>query len=238
MEFNFKRNPAAVLPTLFQTGDQLRTKTGCEIYVPVRYAERDLAVVGKETSIIGLFPLVVGENYSLCSICAMVPIRPAGTTVVSINDEDYYKFTFEKNSVVIENLNLVKKDTLTYVEWNEFFSKGHLPVGVLYDDILKLFRTAQKHAGTTVAKNYPIMELLASRIARNPENPREPYRLCVTTKKQVLEKPPRIVGLRNVSLSSSGTLNKVAGSYLGSGMVAAMVDPSERPSKIENALRS
>lgn len=238
MKFDFKRDPGAILPTLYESGDQLRTKTGGKIYVPVRYAERDLAVVGKDTSSIGVFPFVVDDKYVLVSVASMVSLMPEGTTIVQFDNEDYYEFTISKNGVLIGNLNVVKKDTLTYVMWNEFISKGRIPVGILYDDALKLFRTAKKYAGTNVASNFAVMEMLISRIARNPDDPREPYRLCIKTKKETLTKPPRIVGLRNVSLSSSNTLNKVVGSYMGSAMVAAMVDPSDRSSKIENTLRS
>ena len=70
------RDPYRVMSTLHETEDhKLITKTGCYITVPVGYCSKDLAVVGSEVSIIGIFAIFSEDNvYSVSLATSMMSI--------------------------------------------------------------------------------------------------------------------------------------------------------------------
>src|SRR5690606_25517753 len=122
------RNKAIVHDALVQDGDKLLAKKGMKIYIPVRFSERNLAVIGSETSILGIFAIVVDDKYyAVSNALAMLRIEPTSTNTVTVGDEDYFEFYFEAGSVVVADTQVVVDDTVAYYVYNEFIAKGRAP---------------------------------------------------------------------------------------------------------------
>ena len=182
MDFRkLKRDRLACLPNLKALPDgSMMTKKACKIYVPYRYVEYGLAKIGIENHILGVYALVFDDSvYTVSRINAMVPINPSQTNRIKINGEDYLEFVFEANSIVIKNMDLVKMDTIIYLIFEEFLLKGHVPQFFSYEDLGRLFDSAERHAGTGIVKQRKLMQVIASLCARDAENREVFYRTCL-----------------------------------------------------------
>ena len=123
------RNPDAIKGQLKKQADNsLITNKGCKIYIPARFAERNLADLGVDNYIVGMFAMTVDDTYySFCNINALIQITPDAINKVNIEGEDYFEFVFLKGSTVIKNTFLIMNDVLVFRIYDEFMSKGNIP---------------------------------------------------------------------------------------------------------------
>lgn len=233
------RNPKSVLATLHEmVDDSLVTEKGCKIYVPSRFAERGLAFLGAETYIIGICAIVVGDQYGVMMVNAMVRIDPAEINRVIVDEDEYFEFVFYPGSVVVPNLNLAKTDTLTYKIYDEIIARAKVPWYLSYFDLAKIFDTARFHAGANIGANKEVTELLVSIIARNPKNRVQYYRQAIEAEDSIGSNPPYYASLKDVTLSATNAVNKLGGGYFRNGTVSAINSPSERTERLEEILFS
>ena len=232
----FTRDPDRLYKALAKTDEKLLAKEPIRIYIPVRFAEKSLAYIGSETYIVGIFMIATEDNrYAVSTINAMMPIEPTNTSVVKMDDVDYYEFYFRKGSTIISNLKLVKDNKLIYSIFDEIYTKGKAPWYINYLDFSKLLSTAKKHAGVNIG-NHEVMEVLASMLARIPEDKTKYYRQYAKTKEDIFNKQPAIIPLRSVQYSATNTTNKLAGSYFRPALVSALVTQSDRVERVESLL--
>lgn len=210
----------------------------CKILIPTRFAERGLAEIGVEIYIIGLYCIVMDNKYAVSNINAQVTIEPNKILKILINDVEYYEFYFDVGSTVIKTTNLLKNDMLVYHLFDEIISKANVPWYMTYDDMCKIFDTAAYHAGAKISDNQKLTELVVSVISRDAIDKTTYYRTTIKNDKYLLTNPPEYVALGNVLFNATSTLNKIAGSYFSDGVVSALVNPTDRVSKIEELLRA
>lgn len=236
---SLRRDPEAVRRVMKELPDgRLVTTVPCRIYIPQRYEEYGMAKLGVENHILGIFALVLEDGtYTVCMVNAMVPIDPVQTNKVKFDGDEYYEFVFTKGSAVMKNMNLVKTDTLTYLIFDEFLQKGNIPWYVGYEELGKLFDTAGKHAGANIGKQREVTQLIASIVARNPNNRNQYYRTMITSQEQLTTNPPAFVPLMSIRYAATNTMSKIGGSYFSKGVNSALLSPAERPERIETILR-
>jgi hypothetical protein len=233
------RNPASVLATLHEMeDDSLVTSQGCKLYVPSRFAERGLAFLGAETYIIGVCAVVVGNQYGILMVNAMLGIDPAEINRVQCDGDEYLEFVFYPGSVVIPNLKLAKTDTLTYKIYDEIVGKAHVPWYLSYFDLARIFDTARDFAGANIGANREVTELLISIIARNAKARNEYYRQALQSETDLIKNPPYYASLKDVTLSATNAVHKFGGGYFRNGTVSAINSPSERTERLEEILFS
>lgn len=234
-----RRDSAAVHANLHElpSGAVVTTKA-CKIYVPVRFSERGLAELGVETYVVGLFPIVMEEEfYAVCMVNAMLQIKPTSMLRVKIQGIDHYEFSFDAGSVIIADTKLVKNSNITYYLFDEVLSKGRVPWYLNYDDLGNIFDTAKKHADANVGHNKEITHLIVSMIARDKKDRTRYYRSVIQDKSELVTNPPVFIPLRSVVYGATNTVNKLAGSYFNDGTVSALVSPATRVEPIEAILR-
>ena len=233
------RNAGKVHDYLHEIKDGRLVTTGkLKIYIPTRFAERDLAFIGTETNIVGIYAIVADDKYyGVSLINAMQRIEPTSMIKVIVDDDEYYEFYFEPGSTVLSSTNLVKRDVLVYRIYDEILAKGRIPWYLGYLELAKIFDTAKYHAGANIGANHEVTELLISLIARNPDDRTEYYRTMIKNMVEIKEKPPAFIGLKDVIYGATNTTNKLAGSYFNQGLVSALVNPTERTERIEETLR-
>lgn len=221
-----------------KTGNEsLVALKSCKIYIPVRFSERGLASVGVETTIVGLFAVVVEDKYyAVMIVNALMRIDPIATNKVVFDGDEYYEFSFNAGSTVIPTLSLVKQNTLVYRIYDEFISKGRVPWYMGYPELAKLFDTAKKHANANIGGDHEVTELIISMIARNPNDRSQYYRQFIQSPEDLVNHPPAFIPLKSVMYSATNTTNKLGGSYMQDGIVSALVSPSERVERIEGLL--
>jgi hypothetical protein len=208
-----------------------------KIYIPARFAERDLAYVGVEKYILGIYAITSEDMYYGVSLVnAMIPIDPAVMNRMKINEDEYLEFVFPPGSTVFKSTSLVRTDTLTYRIYDEIFSNGKIPWYVGYEELGHIFDTAQHHAGANVGANQEVTQLIASMVARDPTDRTKYYRTKVQSLSELRTDPPAFVSLKSVEYSSTNTTNKLGGSYMSIGIVSALISPATRKERIEALL--
>lgn len=233
-----RRNPEAVKSSLREVENRLFVTQPTKIYSPVRFSERNLASVGSEIYIVGIYAIVINDrDWAVSIIDAMVKIEPTSYRIVQIEGDDYFEFYFEPGSVMCPNMDLVKTDTLTYRIYDEIISKGKIPWYLGYLELAGIFDSAKYHAGTNIGSDREVTELIVSLIARNQEDRTKYYRQTVQSIDDLQRSPPTFIPMRSVIYAATNTLNKIAGSYMETGVVSALVSPSDRVEHIESILR-
>ncbi len=235
---NLRRIPTAAKTYLFEDkGNRILTRKDCEIHMPVRFADRGLGQIGIDTFVYGCFPIVfdTGE-YSVCNVTSLIEVDPYKTTTKIIDEIEYYVLHFKAGDVVIKTSNLVKRETIMFNVFEEFIFKGKVPWFMEYEDIGKLFDTADEYGGSTVGKNQVTIEMIASMICRNKKDRTKYIRLSANSYKDIED--IAIVPLQSVFYSANSTINKLAGSYFNQGVVSSLVNPSKDVTDIESILRA
>ena len=232
------RDPKRILSLLITNKDDtVTTKERIRILAPTRYAERGLSVISSEVYVTGIYALLDDHgNYAISTVPAMQRITPDVINTVEINEVTYHEFIFNKGSTVIANTNLVVDDVYTYLIFDEFFSKGKVPCFINYIDLGNIFRLSTKYAGVSFSKSRDVLEIIASIVARDPDNLYQQYRHVIKSEKDVLAKPPVFVPLDAIQFTATNTTTKLAGSYMSEGVVSALVNPAKRKEQIESLL--
>lgn len=234
-----KRDANKVSESIVEMPDgSVVAKKECKIYIPSRFAERGLAEIGIDNYIVGIYAIVVeDEFYAVSLINAMIKIEPTETKRIKIGGVEYFEFYFEPGRTMIKSTNLVKVDTLVYRIYDEIISKGRVPWYMNYSDLGRIFDTARSHAGANIGENPEVTELIISLIARD-KNDRTKYYRTTLKSKEDLEKQPAFIPLKSVIFAASNTTNKLAGSYFSTSVVSALVSPADRTERIEALLRT
>lgn len=234
-----KRDPERVRANLKMTqGRTVVTSKLCRIYIPALFAEKQLASIGSEVYILGIFALVMDDGYYSVSLTnAMMRIDPATINTVLVDDEQYYEFVFEPGDTVIANTDLVESKTLPYHINETIIARGKVPWYLNYEDVGSLFDSARKYAGVDLGPNDAVLEMIASAIARSPNDPKVYYRQFVKSKEDLKKNPPRFIAFKSISYGATNTTAKLMGSYFETSMNSALVNPSERLEDMEELLR-
>lgn len=209
----------------------------CKIYVPSRFSEHNLAEIGVDTYIVGIYVIVVEDKYyGVSLINAMHRIVPTSTIRIKIDGEEYFEFFFEAGQTVFATTYLLKNDVLVYRIYDEILSKGKIPWYINYDDLGHIFDSASFHGGANIGKESEVTELIVSLISRNKKNMTQYYRTTIKSLDEIKTNPPEFVALKSVVYAATNTTNKLAGSYFATGVVSALVSPAERKERLESIL--
>lgn len=233
----YKRDASKVLPHLKELKDgSVITTKGCKIYIPTRFRDKNLATIGKETYILGLFMITVDDKYyAVNNVNALIRIEPGSINTVSLDGKDYFEFVFEQNDTVFPTTDLVRDDTLLYYIFDEIVSKGNIPAYMNYLDLGSLFDTSQKFAGVELASTPTIMHMLLSKVARDPGDLNAYFRQVSSG--DDLD-AVRFLQLRSNTHGATNTTARLMGSYFSDNITSALVNPSEKEENIERILRS
>ena len=236
----YKRDAKAALSYLTENAaGQIIAKKSCKIQIPVRFTEVGLGEIGINTYSYGFFPIIFDTNeYAVINVCAMVSLNPVKLTTISVNEVDYYEFSFDAGQVVIKTTDLLRKEALMYNVLDEFIFKGKLPWYAEYEDVGKLLDTAKHHAGSNVAQNLEVIEFIASMVTRSSNDRTKYIRTVAQSYADVTLDKVDFVPLKSVFYSVNSTLNKIAGSYFNDGVTSALVNPTSKVELIESVIRA
>lgn len=208
-----------------------------KIYSPTRYVEKNLATIGIDVYILGIFAWVVEDRFFAVNLVnAMVPITPTQTNRIKIEGDEFFEFVFNKGDTVIKTVDLVCTDTITYQIYNDIIARGNIPWYLGYEELRKIFDSAKKHADANIGTQQEVTALVVSRIARSRQDKTRDYRTVIQKTSDLVTNPPVFIPLMSVRLGATNTLTKLGGSYFGQGLNSALLHPSQRPERIESIL--
>lgn len=212
------------------------TTTGCSILVPEKYIDKQLAFIGNEVSILGIYAIVTPDGfYAVSSAMCMLRVDPSSNNKLTIGDDNYLELVFPKNSTVILSSDVVKRDVIAYQVYDFFIDAGNIPWFMTYDDLLKLFYGSDQYAGISFGANHAIIPLIISNIARDPNDKTKYYRQSIALNPKL---DPAFIPFKSVIYGPKTTTAKLMGAYFDSALVSALTNPNERIEKVETLLRT
>lgn len=232
-----KRDAKRVAETLTTLPDgSVVTSTGCVILIPEKYIDKQLAFIGNEVSILGIYAIITPDGfYAVSTAMCMIRIDPTSNNRVVIDDVTYLELTFPKNSTVILSSTVVKRDIIAYQVYDFLIDAGHVPWFLEYDDLLKLFYLSDQYAGITFGANHSIIPLIVSNIARDPNLKTRYFRQAINESPKAV---PSFIPFKSVIYGPKTTTAKLMGAYFDSALVSALTNPNTRTEKVETLLRT
>jgi len=212
----FTRDPDHLKKILVTKDTTIYTKKDLYYLVPERFHAKNLLLLDTITKVITVGALVDVESkkYSILKSLLIVDIEPTSVGNITLQDGQKYKLLyFPKDSIFITNTLPVKRSDFIYdLAW-DMFVIGNIPIYLEYEDISDIFKTLDQ-AG--VRRSDLAYELMTTIIAKDPVNPKQPYRLYKGTKR------PVYVGLINAKFYNSSLLAKLANGYLSKGITSGL----------------
>ena len=210
----------------------------CTILIPSRFVSRGLATVGIETSFAGYFCIIVNGYYGVSITASLIHSAPSSTTTVTINEEEYYEFRYEKGDVIVKDTSLLQSDKIVFKVYRELIATGHVPWFINYTVYGKLLNTAKRFGGAGLGDaDRATFEVIAASLARSSKDPTKQLRYTLKTQKDMDTFDVRYVPLNSVIYGASNTTARLMGSRLEQGISASLANPSESVEDIEELLR-
>ena len=234
----FKRNRDKVFKSLVFKDNKVFTKETLFIMFPKRFIDLGLGEIEDVVTIYGVLNISNENNeYMNMVMPSKIKITPDSITEVEIGDDAYYRLTVLANDVLIEDINTVVEPDIGYETFDILLVKGVIPWYINYIDMIKIFKNVPKYTGSKIESYLDIIKIMIAVSARNYENPDEPFRMSIN-KVTDYNKKVFWAGLNNVYYTFNSTASKVFGSYMKAGMISAIVKPEDKPTKLENIVRS
>lgn len=228
----FKWDGERILKALRQEENTLIANENLRIHIPKRFAKRKLANIGLKTYICCIYAIITDDDkYDVSNLPIIGLISPTRTSEIKIDDVEYYEFYFPKNSVIMPNVNLVRRDTLVYNVFDELIYKGNVPWYLSPDDLARISDHTKEVADSGIGEYLTMSEIIASLVTRDVNDKKVYYRN--TDRKGKYE----YIALGNVFYSATSTMSKLAGNYFADGIVGAVVDQTEEVSRIEEIIK-
>jgi predicted lactoylglutathione lyase len=230
-----KRDCEYVHKALSEVGDSLVALKPLKIYLPEIYQASGLLYLTDTTQMFATFGIVVDDKYSVSIAAAMCNTEPDNITIITIGNEKYYEFSYEKGSKVMTSVNLVQSNTILIKIYKTFFTSANVPWYFNYDvDYAMVFDTAELHAKSSLRINNAMIEFLVSIIARDSSNKTKFFRYKANVTKLM---KPIYIPLSAITLQATNTFAKLAGGYFNDGLTSALVNPTTTNESIETLIR-
>lgn len=225
-----KRDKAGIESKLYIKDNKVFTKEKTIIEFPKWYANKELLDIQDVTYLYGVFAIIIGDSYSVSVIPTLINTSPIIIGEVDRDGETYIQLIYGKDDCIINNVNVVKKDLLSYNFFENYFIYAKGPWFMVYEDLIKVMDNLQPYSGSNLGDNFVAAELVTSFIARTKKDKSVFLRQDPTA-------TPEFVDLTNVYFSALSTLNKVAGNYFTEGLTSALVQKEVTPTRLENLVR-
>ncbi len=230
---NYKYDPTVIHTNLVKTPDnQLVTKNGCQICVPVGYVSKNLAIIGSEISILGVCAFIVDGKYGVSMATSMVTLGPCAMETVEMDGEPYYLFTFEAGSLVWVTTELVKIKKIVNNILDYFNDYGHSPWFMSDLHQSELLRDTQYWNGFKVGGGQPVYDMMVAPLARDPRNIKTQFRHLIKVDSDVYKRP-LLLPSRDIGSNASSNLARLNGSEMKQGIKAALLSDVEREEDLE-----
>jgi hypothetical protein len=233
-----KRDPNKVKEVIVKNNGVYITKAACSIYIPVRYADKGMIILGEENYFVGVFAIVIDGYYSVTMVNSLINIGNPRLSTVTIDDMEYYKADFEPGTVVFKRDKVLTNNKIPFKLFNDMLSRGYVPFYLNYDDLGSLLNTSKEYAGVGFTENVAVFQLIVSLLSRAKGLKDSFYRQVINSYDDITKNPPNFVALYNVNYSASNTLSKLTGSYFTEGIVSSLVTPTKKVERIEELLRA
>ena len=225
-----KRNSESIKSKVFEKNGRWYCKETCVIEFPKWYEDKELVSIQETVYLYGIFATIIGEEYSVSTIPTLINTTPVMIREIEREGELYTQFVYGKGDCIINNTVAVKVEILSYNFFETFYMYAKPCWFMEYEDLIKTMDNLPKYAGSNVGGNFIANELTTSFIARDSKDKTKFHR-------QSMKNPYTYVDLMNTFYAVSSATNKLGGNYMTNGIVSAIVQKEDKPTKLEKHVR-
>ncbi len=235
--FLLKHNPSEIKKKIAEKGESFFATETLFLIFPKRFLDKNLAYIENKVKLIGIFIIIdENNNYSLTNIPNFLTMEPNSISSITIDDKEYIKLEFKKDSIILSNVNLVMNDDFVFNIFDDFFISGNIPFYLNYEDLLSFFLSVRKYANSSIADNPKGIEILISIITRSKSDRSKYLRQVLKSKDELKKDIQTYISLSNLTEGYNNSISRLTGSYLKEGMVSVLVDPETKESDINSVL--
>lgn len=235
----WKRSPSIIRNSLKLVGDDIFV-TNKKLYIsfPARFVDKHLTTLGNTTKMLTVCTISDDSgNYGVMSIPSRIEVSPSEIMDVEMDGELFHMLIIEKGDTLFNNNSIIKDNDLIYAIYELFMLQGKIPWYLGYNEVFKLFSSIPKYTTSSIGADPALFEVLTAIVARNPDKLDEEFRVNLKTSKDLTNKKPSWIGLKNIYYSYKSTGSKLIGNYFKQAEIAAIVNPSVKGTELENILR-
>lgn len=233
---DLKYNPDIVKKKLKQVGDKVICTEDISILFPEWYVKKELAFLGSTVNLVCIACVVdSSNNYAILEAPIYAEFGPERLLEQSIDGVPYKIMTFSKDNIVILSTRCIKTDNFLYELFNSFFVQGNIPFFLDYEGTSKVFLESKKYADSNIGSDSIIFEIITAIVTRNDKNKMEYWRQTINNGAKGSHPYP--IGLSNVYYAYDSTGAKIIGSFFEQGLINAVNNPENKPTKTVEVLR-
>ena len=221
-----KRNKKIASKLLNVKDDKVTANEECQVMFPTRFVNVGVCSIENFTQVITCFAVIVKDQYFILNAPTLITMEPTDIETVTVNGDDYYLCTFEKDSLFMTKRDIAITDAFIFDLYIEIVEKGKVPWYLDYSDGTTLFANAGIYAGSNFSTNITIISLLWSLNAKDPDNPDKYYR------EGKMDKRPIFTGISN-NLTYNTTYQKITGAYFKRGVNDAVLKDSKKGTSMD-----
>lgn len=219
-----QKNPSS--PVIF-TGER------CVVTILQKLEETYDCVSVKDTvTTIGVFDMEVDGIQSGMFLIGRIEMVPSQVDRVVIDNTPYIQLTFKKGDVFMRTTNIVVEEKLAFIVWLEYIKFAHTLKAMSYEDQASMFDRMRMSAGITFPVDHSVFEVIFAHLSRDKNDFTIPYR------NTDMKDDFRRIQLNDVAHAARSTSSRIIGAYNKDGINAALDNPSDAHSTIEDLLRS
>jgi len=187
----------------------------CKVIFPTRFVNVGVCSIENYTQVLTCFAVVVKDKYFILNAPTLISMEPTDIETEEIDGQEYYVCTFEKDALFMTRRDIAITDAFIFDLFIEIIQKGMVPWYLDDDDGTTLFSNAGVYAGSNFSSNLPIISVLWSINAKDPDVPSRYYR------EGKCQGRPLFTGLINNS-DYATTYQKITGPYFKRGVTSAV----------------
>ena len=188
--------------------------------------------IAEHVETIGVFDMVVDGIQSGMFLVGRIEMHPSEVNRIVIDNTPYIELTFKKGDVFMKSTNIVVEDKLSFYVWLEYIKFAHTLKAMTYEDQASMFDRMRMSSGREFPVDHSVYETIFAHLSRSKDDFTVPYR------NTDMKDDFRRIQLSDVTHAARSTSSRIIGAYSKDGINAALVNPNDAPSKIENLLRS
>ena len=227
------RDSKFINSNLYVKDNKIYTKEKLIIEFPKWYADKELLDIQDTTYVYGIFAMIIGDKYSVSVVPTLITTTPIVVTEIERDEVTYIQFVYGKDDCIIDNINVVKKELLSYNFFENFFIYAKIPWFIEYEDLIKACDNLLKYAKSGLGSNFIATELVTSFIARIKSNKSIFFRQNVKYNRADID----YVDLTNPYYSSISTVSKLGGNYFTESLTSAIVQKQDSVTQLEKLVR-
>jgi len=212
-------------PVIF-TGDR------CVVTILQKLESYGCLAVQDTVKTLGVFDMEVDGVMSGCFLVARVEMMPSEISTVTIDGTQYTQLVFYKNDVFFKTSKFIVEEKLAFYVWLEYIKYGNILKAMTYQDQATIFDKIRLSAGITFPVDHSVYEAIFAHLTRDQNDFTIPYRNTPMTQDF------RRIQLNDVAHAARSTSARIIGAYFKDGVNAALDNPSDSNSPIEDLLRT